>query len=244
MCRRVIVFSSGVGYGRTAPSLDDSWRIYCLRGPLSAKALGLPEHLAVTDGAVLVRRIYSPAAPKRYRFSYMPHAVHAQVAAGAWARLCDEIGFGYVDPRWPIEEVLAAISRTEVLLTEAMHGAIVADALRVPWVAVHSTARILTFKWQDWCMSVGVSYCPKRILPLWAAPGCGKRVALVRHWAKLKILAMQLLTIARTTCPTLSSTSEIEQLSQSLEERLLHMRREVAASTCGNCFPHCPWGGR
>jgi succinoglycan biosynthesis protein ExoV len=230
-CRRVVVFSSGVGYGHTTPRVDDTWKIYCLRGPLSARALGVPDDLAVTDGAALLRRICPPATTKTHRFSFMPHAVHAQAAAGAWENLCRDIGLGYVDPRWPVEEVLAAISGTEVLLAEAMHGAIVADALRVPWIAVHSTDRILSFKWQDWCLSVGVSYRPKRILPLWAAPGYGQHAGLVRHWAKRKVLAAQLSTIARTTSPTLSSISRIEQLSDSLQDRLLQMRRDVAAAT-------------
>jgi succinoglycan biosynthesis protein ExoV len=231
MCRRIIVFSSGAGYGCATPNLDDSWKIYCVRGPLSARALGLPEELAVTDGAVLLRRIYAPAATKTHRFSYMPHAVHARTAAGAWERLCNEIGFGYVDPRWPVEGVLAAISSTEVLLTEAMHGAIVADALRVPWIPIDSTNRfpLLPFKWQDWCMSVGVTYRPKRIPSLWAAPIARNRLGLVRYFIKQKIIATELQRIVATTSPGLSTTSRIEDLSDSLEEKLLQLKRDAAA---------------
>ena len=240
-CRRVVVFSSGVGYGSTTPNVDRRWMIYCLRGPLSARALGVPEDLAVTDGAVLLRRVYSPAAMKSHRFSYMPHAVHAQAAAGAWEQLCDEIGFGYVDPRWPVEKVLAGISSTESLLTEAMHGAIVADALRIPWIPMDSTGRfpMLPFKWQDWCMSVGVSYQPKRIPPLWAARGGEKRSVLVRHWIKQKIIAADLLRIVATTRPSLSSTSRIDQLADSLEERLLQLKKDAAAAHCADGVRAC-----
>jgi succinoglycan biosynthesis protein ExoV len=239
VCRRVVVFSTGVGYGRAAPNLDDSWKIYCVRGPLSARALGVPEDLAVTDGAALLRRVYSPTVTKSHRFSYMPHAVHARAAAGAWEEVCEEIGFGYVDPRWPVEKVLAAISSTESLLTEAMHGAIVADALRVPWIPMDSTGRFpaLPFKWQDWCMSVDVSYRPKRIPSLWAAPKGGTRSGSVRHWMKQKIIAADLLRIAVTTRPSLSSTSRIDQLADALEASLFQLRKDMAAADRAGGIP-------
>jgi succinoglycan biosynthesis protein ExoV len=227
-CRRVVVFSSGVGYGSSTPSVDERWMIYCLRGPLSARALGVPERLALTDGAMLVRCRYSGLASKKHRFSYMPHALHAQAAAGGWETLCHEIGFGYVDARWPVEDVLNVISSTEVLVTEAMHGAIVADALRIPWIAAYSTNRILAFKWQDWCMSVGVAYQPKSIHPLWEPPRGSGRAGLVRYWAKRKAIQAQLLRIGITARPSLSRISRTEELTERLEERLEQVRKDAA----------------
>src|SRR5262245_12821266 len=50
--RRTIIFGSGVGY-YGPPRRDDSWEIYCVRGPLSARALGLSADAAVTDPAAL-----------------------------------------------------------------------------------------------------------------------------------------------------------------------------------------------
>ena len=48
------------GKSETAiPKIDKSWKIYALRGPLSAKALGLSSKLSVTDSAVLVRKIFN-----------------------------------------------------------------------------------------------------------------------------------------------------------------------------------------
>jgi succinoglycan biosynthesis protein ExoV len=114
-----------------------------------------------------------------------------------------------------------------VLLTEAMHGAVVADAIRVPWIAIDSTGcfPMLPFKWQDWCMSVGVSYCPKRIPPLWAMPAGTKYRGLVRHWIKQKIVAAALSGIVASTRPMLSRMLLIEQLCESLEEKLLRLKQ-------------------
>jgi len=38
-----------------------------------------------------------------------------------------------------------------------MHAAIVADALRVPWISVTTTPEFLAFKWADWAASLGMT---------------------------------------------------------------------------------------
>jgi succinoglycan biosynthesis protein ExoV len=43
-----------------------------------------------------------------------------------------------------------------------MHGAILADTLRVPWIPVITSPIINVFKWRDWTMSLGLDY--RRIL--------------------------------------------------------------------------------
>ena len=133
---KTAVFASGVGYSKGLPAINESWKIYCVRGPLSAKKLGIDPQLAVTDGAVLIRKVYEPSTIKKTKFAYMPHITHIIHGGNAWKDICEEAGISYIDPRWETEEVLSAICQTEVLLTEAMHGAIIADALRVPWIPV------------------------------------------------------------------------------------------------------------
>ena len=144
--RKRIIFGTGVGYGKDIPKIDDSYKIYCLRGVLSARALKVDENLAITDSAVLIRRVISNQDFKKYRFSYMPHY---ELAGQGWENVCHDLGFGYIDPRWSVNKVLSIINQTETLLTEAMHGAIVADALRIPWIPVVTNSSILSFKWQD-----------------------------------------------------------------------------------------------
>lgn len=240
--RHIVVFGSGVGYGQSLPQIDNNWTIYCVRGPLSAQALNLSPDLAITDPAILVRRLYKPYQKKVYKLSYMPHYVQSIQAGKSWERVCQKLGFHYIDARWSIEKVMSEISQTEVLLTEAMHGAIVADALRVPWVCIHTSPSILEFKWQDWCQSIGVEYQPYRLKELSdEAPQYGirsirgirgSRAALKvswNHWLNQVKMPSLLAKIADTAHPVLSTDSQIERLTVRLEEKLNQFKIDVAS---------------
>ncbi|MEM8612529.1 MAG: polysaccharide pyruvyl transferase family protein, partial [Cyanobacteria bacterium P01_H01_bin.105] len=157
---RLIIFSSGVGYEQPLSGIPLHWYIACVRGPLSASRLKLSPKKAITDGGILVRRCFNANGKKSTSHAFMPHIHHANFADVVWKTLCEDVGISYIDPRWPIEQILEAISRTDVLLAEAMHGAIVADALRTAWIPIVTSPRILSFKWRDWCASIGVPYRP------------------------------------------------------------------------------------
>ena len=223
-----VIFGTGVGYGKsTEVKLDESYKIYCLRGSLSAKALGVEENLGVTDGAVLIRRVYKNDAKKTYRYSYIPHY---ELAGKGWENVCKELGFGYIDPRWTVEEVLSAISQTEVLLCEAMHGAIVADALRVPWIPVVTNSTILSFKWQDWCSSIGIEYKPNYIERLQnprEKQDLLTPIRLVRDKIRQRKASQALKQIAMNQPSYLSEDSRIETLTQQLEEKLHLFQQDV-----------------
>lgn len=152
-----VVFGSGVGYGRP-PHIDERWRFYFVRGPLTAKTLSIDPDLAITDAAYCVRLLAAPGVAKRYRASFMCH--HASHPDVNWKGLCERAGLNFISPLAPIGEVIDAIVQSEVVIAEAMHGAIIADAFRVPWIPVRYGYRSLDFKWQDWCQSLGLSYQP------------------------------------------------------------------------------------
>ncbi|MBD2532704.1 polysaccharide pyruvyl transferase family protein [Nostoc flagelliforme FACHB-838] len=224
-----VIFGTGVGYGQGIPQLDDSYKIYCLRGPLSAQALGVSDKLALTDGAVLIRNLFDNYSQKKvYKFSYMPHY---ELAGESWSLVCESLGFGYIDPRWSIEKVLSCISETEVLFAEAMHGAIIADALRVPWVPIVTNPTILQFKWQDWCQSINVNYQPsyiKRLHHPSQKRDIFSPVRLTRDWVRQQKSKSQLMHVAKTAQPALSSDTRIENLTQEMNEKLEKFKQDFA----------------
>jgi hypothetical protein len=67
-----------------------------------------------------------------------------------------------IDPNWPLQRVLNDINSSRKLITEALHGAITADALRVPWIPV-ARSGVFAFKWNDWMQSIEMEYRPKML---------------------------------------------------------------------------------
>ena len=244
--RRLIIVSSGVGYEQPLSKLPSHWHILCVRGPLSARRLKLPRHKAITDGGILIRRCFAAAGPKTVNYAFMPHIHHANFADVAWKTLCEEIGIGYIDPRWSIERILESISRTEVLLAEAMHGAIAADALRIPWIPMVTSPRILSFKWRDWCASIGVPYRPWQLLSLPDYPNYarGLRSSLRAGWRQTQwgqqtlvhqptklfnqSVADAMASLLKYGQPLLSTDNTIERLTVQLEETLSSLNQPAA----------------
>lgn len=157
-----IVFSSGYAVGYAAPpAIDHTYDIFCVRGPLTARELDLSPDLAVTDGAALLRFMDHERVEKTHPYTYVPHKSTEKLYD--WPRVCRETGINYVSPESGVEHVLEEIRRSKVVLAEAMHAAIVADTLRIPWVPVVTNARINEFKWRDWAASLDMEYAPQRI---------------------------------------------------------------------------------
>jgi succinoglycan biosynthesis protein ExoV len=155
--KKKIIFSSGFAYG-TKPNIDASYDIVCVRGPLTARALHIDPSLAIADGAVLLKYFDFPEQPKAYDFSFVPH--WESELKFEWRSLCENMGIHYISPMQSHQEVIQEILKSKVVLAEAMHAAIVADALRVPWIPVRAYPSINEFKWQDWALSVKVNFQP------------------------------------------------------------------------------------
>jgi len=229
--KQVFIFSSGVGYEMPLTKIPSHWQIFCVRGPRSARQLRLPPNKAITDGGVLVRQCFQ-SIPSEHsnqpRMGFMPHIHHASSAQAAWASLCQDANLRYIDPRGSVDSILTAISQTGVLYAEAMHGAIVADALRVPWVPVITSPRILRFKWQDWCESMQLSYRPQILSPIPDYPRYGRGLRSggrsLFHWfqsgtfpmAQQRDTILNQLTRLAQVEPVLSQAKILEQRTDAL----------------------------
>jgi succinoglycan biosynthesis protein ExoV len=197
------VFGSGYGYG-SLPE-DPNWHYHCVRGPLTTAKLGLAPDKAIVDPAVLIRLLPRPVREKRHRVSFIPHWEMA--ISGDWKAVCQLAGIHYIDPRRTPDEVIADIAATSTLITEALHGAIVADALRVPWMPVSSKHTILDFKWHDWCGSVGLTYAPTTVPTFWRPR---PHVGALINGAKRLQAATTLAYLMKTGRPQLSRDGVLE----------------------------------
>ncbi|WP_117192109.1 polysaccharide pyruvyl transferase family protein [Rhizobium terrae] len=161
--RKKLVVGSGYGYGTPPDVCDtDEWDVRAVRGPLTAEKLGLPADLAITDPAAMIADMPEfQNLQKIHRKTFIPHWESAEF--GMWQAVCEPVGLTYLDPRGEAKAVIRHIAQSELIIAESMHGAILADAFRVPWVAVSTSRSINNFKWNDWANSVGTTYEPRYV---------------------------------------------------------------------------------
>lgn len=150
------IFGSGYGgYNELVDVKGENWDIRFVRGPDTAKAVGAPEGSAVSDSAILLRAIEClPEPAKAVGIALVPH--FRSLRNGDWFDLARRAGFTLVDPRSDVEKVLSQIAGADLVVTEAMHGAIVSDALRTPWLALEPKDVKHRMKWKDWSSSLEI----------------------------------------------------------------------------------------
>ena len=163
--KRVFVLGSGAGTGPLPsrwPNAD--WAVLGVRGPLTARVIGQPS-AAITDSAALLATApkLAPVKRKRSDIVFMPH--YNSVEHSRWPDICRRLDMTFVDARGPVDRTLDRIAGAKLVLTEAMHGAIVADTLRVPWIPVLCSPAILPFKWVDWTRSLELDFRPLALPP-------------------------------------------------------------------------------
>ena len=138
---------------RRLPTLDASWVIHWVRGPRTARRLGLPESYGLGDPAMLLPKAGRPQQARPGERSASCRISKASVAAPGTKRRRLP-GSSLIDPRGDPAAIIAAIGSCRVLLSEAMHGAIVADTLRVPWIALRPLVPVHHAKWHDWAAAL------------------------------------------------------------------------------------------
>lgn len=229
------VIGSGYGGYTDPPDMHDgSWNVAWVRGPRTAQILKLDPKLAIADAAILLRATTLPAPDPHGTAAFMPHFDRAPRAP--WARICARAGLTYLDPRGDPDELLSRIRGARLLITEAMHGAIVADALRTPWIPVIPMDEQHRMKWDDWADSLGIvlrsqPLPPAAMLELYMTTGfAGKgarsrRVAVAPPFAPVNAAlgyraSRQLRRIAETVEPQLSDDSAIARATERCVEAL------------------------
>lgn len=224
------VMGSGFG-GYTAPPdvHDGSWNVVWVRGPITAERLKLGPGLAICDSAILLRATTLPPPLAGSGTVFIPHFESA--VRGSWQKVCTLAGIDHVDPRGDCIEVLARIRGARLVITEAMHGAIVADAMRVPWIAILPFFPQHRAKWEDWAQSLEIRLAPTTLPPsnlletytlFTGLPGKGSRSrAMFRSWpvapvntALVHRAASRLRRLAETADPQLSTDTAITRATE------------------------------
>lgn len=160
--RQIVVLGTGAGYG-PLPLIDDRWTFHAVRGPRTAAKLGLPADAAVADAAYLLATLdWQPVSPgPTKRTVVIPH--HRSLKLIDWETLCEAHGLSLLSPLLPVDVFFRRLSEASFVLAEAMHGAILADILRIPWRSFSFGGQFNQEKWLDWAEALEL---PLNITPL------------------------------------------------------------------------------
>jgi succinoglycan biosynthesis protein ExoV len=158
-CR--LVFGSGARSSAGAPDVSGrDWKIYCVRGPLTASALSLPPGKAVADPGILIP-VYRPVqADQQGPIGIVPYFTSSE---DAWRIVANRLNWTLISPHLGVEDFIDQLTRCSRVFCESMHGAIFADAYRIPWRPLSGTGLATegathAFKWTDWTSSMGLAF--------------------------------------------------------------------------------------
>lgn len=210
--QKKIIFGSGVRGINKAPKIDNSWEIHAVRGNLSASCLDIPLKFAISDPAILVSNFYTHDIKQQYECSYMPYFRSALTER--WQEICESTGLNYIDPRWDVDICLEEISKSKYIITEAMHGAIVADAFRIPWCPVQSLSYIREgdiniFKWNDWLSTLNMNVNFQRFPVLWSHNEHSKIKGVIKNYYKVKFITKRIKNIIKNEIFYISRESDL-----------------------------------
>ncbi|KAM3094967.1 hypothetical protein ACKFKG_14745 [Phormidesmis sp. 146-35] len=135
-------------------------------------------------------------------------------------------GIAYIDPSWEVDRCIRMINFSECVLAEAMHGAIVADALRVPWIPIKSDGSINDFKWQDWLSTLNLQHNPSKISRLYM-PSKDGIPRNFKFWIHSKRIEQQFKKIINQGSPLLSQESTIDRIHHQLNDRLAQLKTDA-----------------
>ena len=163
--KRYTIFGTGARSFFRKIKLDGrEFDIRFVRGPLTSSKCG--DSAWITDSAAIVPRYFTPPErTARKRIGFVPYYKTPQNFVDLF---CERLGMYHLSPKLGVEEFINGLCSCDEIVAEAMHGAILADAYRIPWRAVRLTAPIhegLTalFKWSDWLKSLNI--CKEAVDP-------------------------------------------------------------------------------
>ncbi len=161
--KKNIIFGTGI---RNATYKYDTklWDIFFVRGPISSNILGGAKY--ITDSAYCLKfhpkgEYFLNLTTKKHKIGIIPHFL--SLPHLNWESICNKNNAYFIDPTKNVEQIIEDIASCEQVLTEAMHGAIIADFLRVPWHRYKYYSHfyegevVSEIKWTDWLSSIGIN---------------------------------------------------------------------------------------
>ena len=140
-------------------------RIVGVRGRLTAERCGAPPFCILSDPGLLLGRWAPSDRQIKYSLGVIPHYIDytSSPVQQLYRRFGDRIAI--IDVRADPVAIVEQVSKCEVILSSALHGLVVADALGIPnrWLVLGDRVLGRGFKFNDYYSAFGESREPLMI---------------------------------------------------------------------------------
>jgi succinoglycan biosynthesis protein ExoV len=151
--------------------------------------------------------------------------------------VCQELGLQYISPQWPVEPVIHQLRSCKAVITEAMHGAIICDAFRIPWSRVTINAwqkedfDVSTLKWLDWGLSLRADVTPVHLEPQheWGRRMLANPLKLLERLASRRQLLKDLRQFVKTKKFYLSEEPLLKNATERIAAEIARLKSDYAA---------------
>lgn len=231
--RHKIVFGAGGRSPHKLPAFPTpNMDLRFVRGPLTARALGLADSAAITDPAILAPEVFATRhalTPRGYEIGFVPYFRTSAEYAG---RIATKAGLRLIPVNLPPEQFIHEMLKCRAVISESLHGAILADAYGIPWAACRITTlrrerETHAFKWNDWMASMRVS-TGIITLPDFDAHEGGALALALRREVYSSLAARRLRQVLKADAWTLSERSVLREQLERMRGEIERLRRDYA----------------
>ncbi|WP_161604322.1 polysaccharide pyruvyl transferase family protein [Roseiconus nitratireducens] len=206
-------------------------KVHFVRGPCTAQTSPFRGSEFIADPAYCLALLgYKTANPSANApVGFVPH--YHTLPSADWQRVCDELGFVLISPEAGVERVLELISQCKLILSEAMHGAIAADCLRIPWIPISLRTRLSegsvgAWKWADWLGAMELSLNRVKVPFPFPEDSATTNFQRIKRGFKLSVCKHWLAAVARRE-PFLSKDVVWKEKIDRLDEKIETLNRAM-----------------
>jgi len=134
--------------------------VLAARGHLTKEKLGLNEEVLLGDPAVIIPSLLGISHMPTWEVAIVPHVDSFQLYLKNFGHLCK-----IIDPSRSVRQVVSDIASAKVILSQSLHGLVMADAMRIPniWITPHQKMLGGEFKFHDYYSTTSLPKLPTHL---------------------------------------------------------------------------------
>lgn len=144
-------------------------------------------------------------------------------------KITQSLGINYLSPDVTQVDFIKQVSQSKLVITEAMHGAILADTMRVPWLPIQIYEHN-RFKWEDWFQSINQNYSSRKMnVSIWNSPKSIVKRSIKAPYQAVKsgLIAQQISQWASSNEAIMSSDALLSEKSETCKKEWLTLMKNM-----------------